>query len=234
MSKFGKGALGYRNKNPGNIRIGEPWYGRADKQTDERFVQFKTHEWGISAMGVLLRVYQEKHGINTIRDIIARWAPNNENDTQAYIRRVVQMTGIMPDEAVNVEEYNDMFTIVKALITVELGKNPYSDEEINRGLAKIQGRGSQVGALFKMPNTIEVVRTEKQQQGRVMRGRFTTLGSGLGTAAAIAGYASDIKHSLIIFGLVGGLVILAGILIYTFWYDIKELKDGLIKRRGPV
>ncbi|EDG3210247.1 hypothetical protein B6O47_21255 [Salmonella enterica] len=35
-------------------------------------------------MIVILRNYQRKHGLNTISGIINRWAPTNENNTQAY------------------------------------------------------------------------------------------------------------------------------------------------------
>jgi hypothetical protein len=38
----------------------------------------------------------------TIRTIIRRWAPSNENDTNAYIANVSKLTGIDPDEPIGI------------------------------------------------------------------------------------------------------------------------------------
>lgn len=43
---------------------------------------------------ILTKSYYAKRGIKTIEGIIARWAPNNENNTEGYIRRVCEYTGI--------------------------------------------------------------------------------------------------------------------------------------------
>ena len=37
-----------------------------------------------------------------IRTIIRRWAPSNENDTNAYIANVSKLTGIDPDEPIGI------------------------------------------------------------------------------------------------------------------------------------
>src|SRR5574337_876096 len=79
---------GIRNNNPGNIRkSSEPWRGlaAAKDQKDPAFFTFETPEWGIRAMAVILRTYQTKYGLRTIRAIIGRWAPSAENDTDAYV-----------------------------------------------------------------------------------------------------------------------------------------------------
>ena len=71
----------------------------AEVQTDRAFVQFKSLEWGWRAAFYLLtRTYYHKYRLDTIRDIVTRWAPPNENNTQAYIENVSRLTGIAPDD----------------------------------------------------------------------------------------------------------------------------------------
>ena len=92
---------GIRNNNPLNIRrTATQWQGLAKVQTDAAFCQFETLEWGWRAAFVLLaRTYYRKLGLQTIRAIIARWAPPADgNHTTTYIHNVSRLTGICPDE----------------------------------------------------------------------------------------------------------------------------------------
>ena len=43
-----------------------------------------------------------KHRLYTIRTIIRRWAPESENNTEAYINNVSKLTGILPDEPLGI------------------------------------------------------------------------------------------------------------------------------------
>ena len=71
----------------------------AEVQTDRAFVQFKSLEWGWrAAFHLLTRTYYHKYRLDTIRDIVTRWAPPNENNTQTYIENVSRLTGIDPDD----------------------------------------------------------------------------------------------------------------------------------------
>lgn len=83
-------ARGVRNNNPGNIRHGEEWLGLANEQTDSSFCQFVSVEYGIRAIFKILYTYENKYNLTTIRDIISRWAPPNENDTANYIKSVCE------------------------------------------------------------------------------------------------------------------------------------------------
>ena len=72
-------------------------------QTDRAFVQFETLEWGWrAAFHLLTRTYYHKYRLYTIRQIISRWAPPNENHTKAYIDNVSRLTGIDPDENIGI------------------------------------------------------------------------------------------------------------------------------------
>ena len=88
------------NEDKVNIRRSKDlWKGMAEVQTDRAFVQFKSLEWGWRAAFYLLtRTYYHKYRLDTIRDIVTRWAPPNENNTQAYIENVSRLTGIAPDD----------------------------------------------------------------------------------------------------------------------------------------
>ena len=96
---------GIRNHNPLNIRrtATDQRKGLAEAQTDRAFCQFKSLEYGWRAAFYLLtRTYYHKHRLYTIRTIIRRWAPESENNTEAYINNVSKLTGIQPDEPLGI------------------------------------------------------------------------------------------------------------------------------------
>ena len=99
MSNEVKLPRGIRNNNPLNIRrSGDKWQGLKTLQEDKEFFQFETIEWGWRAAFVILcKTYYGKYKLRTIRDIVTRWAPPKENNTEAYIRHVSDYTGIGPD-----------------------------------------------------------------------------------------------------------------------------------------
>ena len=114
---------GLRNQNPLNIRHGSSkWKGMARDQTDPQFVQFTSMEYGYRAAFVLLRTYYRKYGCNTITKIINRWAPHNENNTEAYIRHVSEWTGISPHKLLALNDANTWIAIVRAMSRVENGQ----------------------------------------------------------------------------------------------------------------
>ena len=90
---------GLRNNNPLNIRrSGDKWQGLRVLQEDREFFQFVSMEYGWRAAFVILcRTYYGKYKLRTIRDIVSRWDPAKENNTEAYIRHVSDYTGIGPD-----------------------------------------------------------------------------------------------------------------------------------------
>ena len=89
-----------RNNNPLNIRRSkDKWQGLDAKQSDSSFFKFESMEMGWRAAFVILtKTYYHKYRLFTIRKIISRWAPPAENDTEAYVKRVSDLTGIDPDE----------------------------------------------------------------------------------------------------------------------------------------
>ena len=137
---------GIRNNNPGNIVQGSTaWQGQVTGN-DPRFVSFDSPEAGIRAMGRTLLTYQDAHGLNTVGGIISRWAPATENDTSSYAARVSQALGVQPNQQIDLHDPATLNKITKAMIGVENGKQPYTDQQIALGLAATGSAPPDAGA----------------------------------------------------------------------------------------
>lgn len=121
---------GERNNNPGNIRLSSaPWQGKVGG-TDTAFETFADAKAGIRALAVNLRTYQNRHGLDTVREIIARYAPASENNTAAYVRAVANAVGIGPDDQIDLSSDATLTALVAAIITHENGRNVYAWSDI--------------------------------------------------------------------------------------------------------
>ena len=126
---------GIRNNNPGNIELNKTkWQGMSDEQSDGRFIQFESPEYGIRAIARILRNYDKRYGLNTIEGIINRWAPAVENDTESYIRHVEQITGMKRNQPLDLSNSNQLAKLISAIIAHENGMNNYSNDMILRGI----------------------------------------------------------------------------------------------------
>lgn len=113
---------GIRNNNPGNIRRSrDQWQGLRAEQTDPDFFQFETMAYGYRALIRILQNYRRVHGLRTISEMIARWAPQAENHTQAYIRAVCQDLKVTPSYQPDVNDRWTMCTLAAAISRVENG-----------------------------------------------------------------------------------------------------------------
>ncbi len=132
---------GIRNNNPLNIRLSkDKWQGQINPsgnanvndndnnsslKGESDFCQFYTMEYGWRAAFVILcRTYYGKYGLKTIRDIVSRWAPAKENNTEAYIRHVSDYTGIAPNKVLgSPQEHPTQWLLIGyAMAVVENGK----------------------------------------------------------------------------------------------------------------
>ena len=127
---------GIRNNNPGNIRHGQNWEGlnSEGRRIDSAFCVFKSPVYGIRALAKVLMNYKRVYKLNTVRQIIGRYAPPNENQTLAYIQAVSKQIGVYPDMVIDVEERGILTVFIKAIIRMENGIQPYSDETIQQGI----------------------------------------------------------------------------------------------------
>ena len=129
---------GELNCNPLNIRrvAGTIWKGQRAEQTDNAFVQFRTIEFGLRAAFVLLRTYSAKYHANCIRDIISRWAPPSENNTEKYIKNVCLWTGLGGLQRLTEEDWPKL---VRAMGRQECGAL-LDEETIQRGFDLYRGK----------------------------------------------------------------------------------------------
>jgi len=132
---------GVRNNNAGNLRHdGTPWQGMADPPSDGEFCRFVSPAFGIRAMARVLITYQDKRkaadgsAIDTVQEIIERWAPPSENNTGTYVANVRRIMGLEPGASIDVHQHSVMKRLVKAIIQHENGVQPYDDATIDKGL----------------------------------------------------------------------------------------------------
>ena len=86
---------GLRNYNPRNIRRNsDVFQGEINPSRDNEFKQFKTMAYGYRAIFKILCNYHRIYKLTTIRQMIGRWAPQNENNTEAYVHLVSSYSGI--------------------------------------------------------------------------------------------------------------------------------------------
>ena len=128
---------GYRNNNPLNIiydankdgKADNNWNGQIGVEPEGRFSQFVDIVHGYRAALVLLRGRGYINGgNNTIRKIITKFAPDNENYTEGYIINVSKLTGIEPDAVLSRNDKDKLTRIVYAMSIIE---NGYKDQDKN-------------------------------------------------------------------------------------------------------
>lgn len=116
---------GIRNNNPTNIEDSSiQWKGRIGN--DGRYVVFDTAINGLRAG--YLEIYDSivRDGDNTIRKLIAQWAPPIENLTGAYQNSVRQQTGIASIDTV-LNYSRDSKALLRAIVRHENGQDPYTE-----------------------------------------------------------------------------------------------------------
>lgn len=112
--------LGFRNNNPLNlVKSSNAWQGKI-KNAPGRFEQFCSMEYGTRAAIINLRTYMNRYGRKTIEQIVSRWAPASENDTQGYIQFVSQQTGYQPDTELSFQK-DIIFNLLDAMSQMENG-----------------------------------------------------------------------------------------------------------------
>lgn len=113
---------GLRNNNPGNIRKNSDVFQGEKTSSDKEFKQFKSMAYGYRAIFKILSNYYRNYKLDTIRKMIGRWAPENENDTDAYVKAVSDYAGIPADDPINVNDREQMIRIVAAMSRIENGR----------------------------------------------------------------------------------------------------------------
>jgi|SRR6185312_5952948 len=126
---------GEQNNNPGNIvRDTTMWLGmlKEVEHTDPHFCQFDSAVHGIRALCRILITYQRLDGCKTLADVIRRWAPPSENDTDSYLKDVSERTALAPDQPIDFTSASELATVARAIIIHENGRCIYDADLINR------------------------------------------------------------------------------------------------------
>lgn len=128
-----KVARGWRNNNPLNIEYNPRNKWRGQVGSDGRFAIFSNREYGYRAAIVILRNYQKRYGLATLREIIGRWCPPGEvgNNTPRYIRTVSERGHLPADEPLDLGNKSVVVRLLEAMTFVECGRP--GDEGAIRG-----------------------------------------------------------------------------------------------------
>ncbi len=120
---------GLRNKNPGNIRINRSRFqGEVVPSSDSEFKEFMSLAWGYRAMFLIIHNYNQLYGINTLDKIIGRWAPEEENDTNAYISVVAKRLNCSRGSHIDSLNPEIMIPMVWSMSKIENGVDPELQE----------------------------------------------------------------------------------------------------------
>lgn len=208
-------ARGVRNNNPGNIdRNDTKWQGMAANQaSDERFVVFIAPEYGIRALAMTLLAYEHKHGLNTIRGMINRWAPPVENNTTAYVHVVADKVGVLPDDVIDPDQVAIMRPMVEAIIFQECKGYVYPDTVIDKAL-------HMAGIADAKPLPPKPLVKQASFVTKAVGGATVVCGTAGQYAPVVKGWATQladytsipvIAHVVEIFTFVGGACVIASI-----------------------
>jgi len=130
---------GIRMNNPMNIKElpGDKtkWVGERATDDDPIFEEFNTVEYGIRAGVKILLGYQTRYGLKTIRQIVSRYAPpEDDNNTPAYMMHMADVLGVGVDDTIDLTDANTMCVLVAGIILHENGQQPYPQRTIARGV----------------------------------------------------------------------------------------------------
>ena len=139
MSEEKKMPRGVRNCNPGNIRRPpkeledrDKFIGEIRPSRDPDFRTFVNMAYGYRAMHYLLRRYKNSYQLNTLEQMIHRWAPPEDNNkTEVYVDFVAKRAGIGRDQIVDVSNMTVMCRIVAAMATMECGGKTGWEPDMN-------------------------------------------------------------------------------------------------------
>ena len=133
--------LNYKNYNPLNIRATDTdWLGKTG--SNKGFEVFSNPEYGYRAAAKNLYTSNTKYNNRSVRDLITRWAPPNENNTEKYIDVVSTDLGVDPDADLGNLESNPELTkkLLKSMTKMEGANNNFNDKHIENGVALANGK----------------------------------------------------------------------------------------------
>jgi hypothetical protein len=189
------------------------------QREEERFCVFKQAKWGIRAIARTIITYQDKRkakdgsAIDTVQEIIDRWAPPIENDTDAYANYVRSKLYVERGEVVDVHSYKHMMPLVKAIVMHENGEQPQG--QIDAGLV--------LAGVIPPEKPLHESRTIKG--GTVASAGITAAGA-IETAQLMIGNVQELVPYLEEGKWVSGVLVICGIST-MIWARIDDKRKGL-------
>ncbi|WP_440487518.1 lytic transglycosylase [Serratia ureilytica] len=149
---------GIRNNNPGNLNyVGQNGAMLEDHATP-RFARFNSAFEGFSALGKQIKAYYNGTSkaagyqkLQSVEDIISRFAPASENNTQAYINKLSKMLGVGRGDSLNIQDPQVLATLMNGITQIENGKNPYAPEMVLKAAqSAVGGAGGSNSSVFNI------------------------------------------------------------------------------------
>lgn len=109
------------NHNVGNLRVP----GSASK-----FQSFNSDDDGVRAIANQLRLYENRDGLTTLRGIISKYSPSNENNTEALIANASKRTGFGADEKLDPASMDQLVKLVVAITKQEHSTSNYTADGV--------------------------------------------------------------------------------------------------------
>lgn len=177
-------AMGIRNNNPGNLRTGE----------GGTFGRYATPQEGLEALSRQLSLYYTGksraaggRSLDTLQDIIATYAPSNENNTAAYIGDLSKRLGVQPGQRLNLSDPSVLGALMKGIVSHENGQNPYSDAMFASAAAKY---------AQSVPLSQRTPAMATQRPGGAAGGNSVTINGGVNVNAPKARDANDVAKDM--------------------------------------
>ena len=112
--------------NPLNIRKSNTKF-LGEIASTNAFKDFINREFGYRAAFRNINTYISIYKVDTLEKIISRWAPDNENDTEAYIQFVCNKTNLKRDKQF-IKSDNQLIDLIYAMSWIENGIQPFIRE----------------------------------------------------------------------------------------------------------
>lgn len=131
-----------RNNNPGAL-MGK----------DGQLQKFPTIQAGMQALDSNLQSYGNK-GVNTVQDIVNRWAPASAgNDAASYIKDVSQRLGVDPTQPLNMQDPQVRASLARAIAIHENGRAAAESTLQNANAVQGQKQAQQQGQQAQQAST---------------------------------------------------------------------------------
>ena len=121
-----------RNNNPGNLEF-RGQRGATREDGEGRFAKFGSAEEGVAALARQLQLYGSR-GIDTIEEIISKYAPASENNTSAYINAMVNRLKVSANQQLDLNDPQVLSGLIQGISRHEAGRSFLSDQQVMTGL----------------------------------------------------------------------------------------------------